>query len=103
MQILISREVKKMEKVFNIPLAIDNHSKVSFYRYRMALVRDVFAEMGRDEASELELQLSEMAGVYPDNHTAFSIVDRWGLLKPIYIQFSDTKARFGLTIEQVNW
>lgn len=76
--------------------------KVTFHRYRTALVRDVFFTAPRVCMRELETELARAAGVEKDNHTVYEVVqDTYSVGSPstTYIMFHDMVVMFGRGIE----
>ncbi len=91
------------EKMINIMVSITRGAKVTFYRYRTALVGDPVFEIDRemDLAQCLEYMLAASAGAREDNHTVYEVhIPRED---PVYIFFSDNKVRVGKTLVLGAW
>ena len=70
---------------------------VKCHSYRTARPLNAIGDFPRDMMADTERELAEKAGVYPDNHTVYEIVDYMD--RTFYLWFHDSICRIATHIE----
>lgn len=90
--------------VFNdtkVDFLIPEGSVVTQYPYRTKRVHHVWQVIPRDVMDKIEMNLAELAGKRPDNHTVYEIAPPSG--SSIYLMFTDFEVRIGTELVDRRW